>query len=146
MQLTSIKAPSLATAERFADHFSALGVDEVVTTSPDTLTLKFDQQSGFEFAVASMAIKNVVDGAKLVLEVADGAALPRMLPSARYVIPTLEKLPGVKQVVSTDALPPQVVVFAQDRPSASALSALLNPTYADGSKVGVTYTDSAPNE
>lgn len=145
MQLSDV-APSGALATRFAEHFAAFGVDEVVPTGAEELTLKFDQKSGFEFAIATTAMKNAVDGVQLVFELAEGASMPKLLPGANHVVPTLEQLPGVTSVTVGETHPEQVTVFTEGRRAASDAVTLLNPTLPTGSTVSVALADAQPNE
>lgn len=144
--MTSDFAPSAQVAQRFSDHFTAFGADEVITTGADEVTLKFDQKSGFEYMIATAAIKGAVDGVKLVFELADGANVPRMLPGAQHVVPTLAKLPGITGVTVAETFPEQVTLFADGRRSASDAVTLLNDTLPGGASIGVTVKDVKPNE
>ena len=142
---TSDFAPSVKVAQRFNDHFTAFGVDEVVPTGAEELTLRFDQKSGFEYMTATAAIKGAVDGVKLVFDLADGASVPRLLPGAQHIVPTYAKLPGITSVRVGETFPEQVTLVADGRKSASDAVTLLNAKLPGGASVGVTIEDIAPN-
>ena len=142
---TSDFAPSVKVAQRFNDHFTAFGVDEVVPTGADEVTLRFDQKSGFEYMLANTAIKDSVDGVKLVFDLADGAAVPRLMPGAQHLVPTYSKLPGITSVRIAETSPEQVTLVADGRQAASDAVTLLRSSLPGGASVGVTIDGIAPN-
>lgn len=142
--MTSIQTPANAALQRHLGQFKAFGVDGTEVRDPQTLVLKFDQKSGFEHAVATAAMRGSVDGAKLVFELAEGASVPKMLPTPTTVVPTLSKLYGIEGVSVGETSPEQIFVNASTRESASALSALLVEKLPNGSPITVRL-QAAPN-